>query len=117
MNTTTKSNLLAQIAQIQLMERGKLSTYTFKDRSAPTAPYYKLQCWEHGKNATRYIRAEQVPLLEQALAGHARFQELSAQYAQIVIDQTRQQLSAVGSKKKKSRRPSSSWPKSRRSSN
>lgn len=116
MNTLTKTDLLAQMAQIQLMERGKLSTYTFKDRPEPAGPYYKLQCWDHGQNVTRYIRAEQVPLLEQALAGHARFQELTEQYAQLVIDQTRQHL-AVAGVKKKSRRPNSSSPKSRRSSN
>ncbi len=115
MSNPNKSELLAQMAAIQLMERGKLSTYTFADRS-PHAPYVKLQRWENGANATRYIRPEQVPLLQEALAGHARFQELMEQYAQIVIEQTRQQLSAVNSKKKPSRRPRSSSPKSRRSS-
>lgn len=115
MSNPNKSDLLAQIANIQLMERGKLSTYTFEDRS-PHAPYYKLQRWEKGQNATRYIRPEQVPLLQAALAGHAQFQELMEQYAQIVIEQTRQQLSAVSSKKKPSRRLSSSSPKRRRSS-
>jgi len=116
MNAPTKSEILAQMAQIQFMERGTLSTYTFKDRPAQAGPYYKLQHWDHGKNVTRYIRPEQVPLLEEALAGHARFQELSTQYAQLVIEQTRQQLAATGAKKKR-RRPNSSWPKSRRSSN
>jgi hypothetical protein len=116
MNQPSKSDLLAQIANIQLMERGKLSTYTFEERSQ-NASYYKLQRWEKGKNATRYIPAEQVPLLQEALAGHAKFRELIEQYAQIVIEQTRQQLSAASSKKKRSRRPSSSWPKNKRSSN
>jgi hypothetical protein len=116
MNAPTKSEILAQMAQIQFMERGTLSTYTFKDRPAQAGPYYKLQHWDQGKNVTRYIRPEQVPLLEEALAGHARFQELSAQYAQLVIEQTRQQLAATGAKKKR-RRPNSSWPKSRRFSN
>lgn len=115
MNNPTKSDLLNQIAAIPLMERGKLSSYSFPDRS-PHDPYFKLQHWEHGKNVTRYIRPEQVPLLQEALAGHARFQELIEQYAQIVIEQTRQQLTAVSEKKKPSRRPGSSSPKSRRSS-
>lgn len=97
------------------MERGKLSTYTFEARSQ-NAPYYKLQRWENGKNATRYIRPEQVPMLQEALAGHAQFQELMEQYAQLVIEQTRQHLAAVSSKKKRSRHPSSSSPKSRKSS-
>ena len=117
MTTTTQTDLLAQIAQIQLMERGKLSPYTFKERAAPATPYYRLQCWENGKNVTRYIRSEQVPMVEEALAGHAKFQALAEQYAQLVIDQTRAQLAGVGVKKKPGRRPNSCWRRSRKSSN
>ena len=118
MNTSaTPTDLLTQIAQIQTMERGKLSTYSFQSRGPGASPYYKLQAWENGKNVTRYIRSEQVPLVEEALAGHARFQELVAQYAQLLIEQTREQLASVGVKKKPGRRPTSSWPKSRKSSN
>jgi hypothetical protein len=118
MNTTvTTADLLTQIAQIQSMERGKLSAYTFQARGPASSPYYKLQAWEDGKNVTRYIRSEQVPLVEEALAGHARFQELVAEYEQLIIEQTRERLAAVGVKKKPGRRPISSWPKSRKSSN
>lgn len=118
MNTpATPTDLLTQIAQIQVMERGKLSAYSFQSRGPGASPYYKLQAWEDGKNVTRYIRAEQVPLVEEALAGHARFQELVAQYAQLVIHQTREQLATVGVKKKPGRRPTSAWPKNRKSSN
>ena len=41
MNPTTPTDLLAQIAQIQSMKRGKLSAGHFKDRSPRTGPYYK----------------------------------------------------------------------------
>ena len=95
------------------MERGKLSTYSFPGRSAQAGPYYKLQCWENGKNCTRYIRPEQVPLLNQALAGQARFEELTQHYAQLVIDETREQLASHS--KKKNLLLSSSSPKSRKS--
>lgn len=115
MNAPTPSDLLAQIAQISLMERGKLCAYNFKDRSAPTGPYFKLQCWEQGKNLTRHVRSEQVSLVEEALAGYAKFQQLVEQYAQILIDQTRQQLATVGVKKKPGPRPNSSWRRNRRS--
>jgi hypothetical protein len=115
MNTPNPSDLLAQIAQIQLMERGKLSRYTFPERALPATPYYKLQSWEQGKNVTRYIRSEQVPLVEAALAGHAQFQDLVEQYAQRVIAQTREQLATVGVKKKPGRRPGSSGRRSRKS--
>lgn len=110
---STKSQILAQIAQIRLMERGKLSAYSFPDRSGESGPYYKLQCWENGQNCTRYIPPEQVPLLREALAGQAKFQELIQQYAQLVIAETREQLTSV--LKKKTSRQKSSWPKTRKS--
>jgi len=117
MTTDSLPELLAQIADIPLLERGKLSAYTFKDRARPNAPSYKLQRWEHGQNVTRYIPAKQVPLLEAALAGHAQFQALVEQYAQAVIARTREQLAAVGTKKKSppARRPTSAWRRSRKS--
>jgi len=113
MNALTKSQILAQIAQIRLMERGKLSAYFFSERSGESGPYYKLQCWENGKNCTRYIPPEQVSLLREALAGQDQFQELAQQYAQLVIAETREQLTAVI--KKKTARLKSSWPKTRKS--
>jgi hypothetical protein len=115
MNTPAPSELLAQIAQIQRMERGKLSIYTFPERAPSAHPYHKLQCWENGKNVTRYVRSEQVPLVEAALAGYAQFQELMEEYAQQIIAQTREELATVGVKKKPGRRPGSSWRRSKRS--
>jgi hypothetical protein len=115
MKNPSKTDLLAQIAQIQLMERGTLSSYAFKDRAPQPAPYYKLQRWENGRNITRYIQPEQVPLLEEALAGYAKFQTLMAQYVQLIIAQTREQLASQGVKKKPGRRPNCSWPKSKKS--
>jgi len=115
MNPPTKADLLAQMARIPVMEHGKLSAHTPKRRAAPATPHFKLQSWEEGRNVTRHIRAEQVPLLEEALAGYARFRELVEQYAQLVIAQTREQLAAVGVKKKPGPRPNSSWRRSRKS--
>lgn len=112
MNTPTKEQLLQQICAIESMERGKLSTYSFKERSGAGGPYHKLQHWQEGKNQTRYIPAEEVPAVQAALAGYARYEQLTEQYAQRVIEETRQVL--AGSKKKKSRRPSS-WPKTKKS--
>lgn len=100
MNTPTKERLLQQIGAIESMERGKLSAYSFKERSGAAGPYHKLQQWHNGKNHTRYVPAEEVPAVQAALAGYARFEALTEQYAQQVIDETRQNL--AGSKKKKS---------------
>lgn len=102
--------LLQQIAQIAHMERGKLCVM----RQGPAGPYYHLQSWEKGKNLNRYIPRDQLPAVRQALDGYQRFQQLTEQYAQQVIEKTRAELAA--SKKKKLSRPNSSLPKTRKSS-
>lgn len=106
MNTPSKQHILQQIAAIPAMEQGKLCAYSFKDRSGASGPYHKLQHWQDGRNHTRYIPADQLPSVEAALAGYARYQQLTQQYAQLVITETRQNISAL--KKSKSPQPSSS---------
>jgi hypothetical protein len=105
------SHLLQQIAQIQSMERGKLSII----KESPSGPCYKLQAREKGRNHTRYVPRDQVPAVQQAIQGYQQFQSLTDQYAQEVINQTRASI-AAGSKKKPSLRRSSSR-RSRKSSN
>jgi hypothetical protein len=114
MNTPNKSHLLQQIAAIPAMERGKLSDYSFKERPGATGPYHKLQHWREGKNYTRYVSAQELPAVQAALAGYAQYRQLTEQYADLVIEETRQQI--AGSKKKESHRKSS-WPRKKKSSN
>jgi hypothetical protein len=114
MNTTTKQQLLQQIAAIAAMERGKLSAYSFKERSGHTGPYYKLQSWQGGKNLTRYVPADELPAVQAALEGYAQYQQLTQQYAELVIAETRQSI--AGAKKKKSP-GTSAWRRMRKSSN
>jgi hypothetical protein len=114
MDQPDKSRLLQQIAAIATMERGKLSAYRFKERSDASGPYHKLQHWQDGKNHTRYVSAQELPAVQAALAGYAQYQQLTEQYADLVIAETRQQI--AGSKKKSSPRKSV-WPRKRKSSN
>ena len=114
MNVPTKQQLLQQIAAISAMERGKLSAYSFKERSGHTGPYHKLQSWQGGKNLTRYVPADELPAVQAALEGYAQYQQLTEQYAELVITETRQSIAA--SKKKKSP-ATSSWRRMRKSSN
>jgi hypothetical protein len=111
MNAPTKQQLLQQIAAIDAMERGKLSAYSFKERVGG-GPYHKLQNWQEGKNRTRYIPADAVAEVEAALAGYAQYQQLTEQYAQLVIAETRQN---IASKKKSQSHRKSSWPRTRKS--
>ncbi|MBU6410788.1 MAG: hypothetical protein KGJ60_01795 [Verrucomicrobiota bacterium] len=95
MNPTDKSRLLQQIAAIAAMERGKLSAYSFKERPGVSGPYHKLQYWRDGKNHTRYVSAEELPAVEAALAGHAHYRQLTEQYADLIIEETRQNIAGV----------------------
>lgn len=98
------------MAQIQTMERGKLSVL----RESSAGPFYKLQAWENGRNVTRYIPRDQAAAVQEALQGYAQFQDLTEAYARQMIDKTRAEI-AAGSKKKTPPRNSSS-PRTRKSS-
>lgn len=106
---TSPESLLQELAQIQRLERGTVSVI----RQGPSGPYYNHQCYENGRNVSRYVPAEQVPELQAALADHQRFQQLVQQYVELLVERTRAQRQA-GSKKK-SPRPTSSSPKTRKS--
>lgn len=101
--------ILQQIAQIQRMEPGKLCVIG----QGPHGPYYNLQCRENGRTVSRYVPADQVEAVTAHTANYQKFQGLVAQYAQAVIDQTRQERAADSKKKSPSPRRSS-WPRTRR---
>jgi hypothetical protein len=110
MNTqTSPQSLLHQAAQIQHMERGKLCIL----RQGPQGPYYSHQTWENGKNLSHYVPQDQVSALQQAIAGYELFENLTQQYAQLIIGKTRAELAA--GLKKKTPSPRSSLPKTRKS--
>ena len=112
----TPQSLIEQILQIQSMEHGSLSII----RQGPNGPYYNLNSWENGKNCCRYLPQDKVPEVQKAIAGYYQYQQLTEQYAQQIVEQTRAQLN-VGVKKKpqssqERSRPKSASPKSRKSS-
>jgi len=117
MNTPlTPQSLLEQVLQIQSMEHGSLSIVG----QGPNGPYYNLNSWENGKNQCRYLSQDKVPKVKQAIEGYHQYQQLTEQYAQQIIEQTRARLN-IGVKKKPSLsphspRPKSASPKSRKSS-
>jgi len=104
----TPESILQELAQIQSLDRGTVSVI----RQGPAGPYYNHQCYEDGRNVSRYVPAEQVPELQSALANYQRFQELIQHYVQLKVEETRAQRQA-GSKKK-TLPPISSWPKTRK---
>jgi hypothetical protein len=105
----TPESILRDLAQIQCLDRGTVSVI----RQGPSGPYYNHQCYEKGRNVSRYVPAQQVEELKAAIADHQRFQQLVQQYVELMVQRTRTQRQA-GSKKK-TPRPNSSWPKTRKS--
>lgn len=105
----TPESLLRDLAQIQCLDRGTVSVI----RQGPAGPYYNHQCYENGRNVSRYVPAEQVAELQAAIAEHQRFQQLVQQYIELLVQKTRAQRQA--GLKKKTPRPISSWPKTRKS--
>jgi hypothetical protein len=105
----TSESLLRQIAQIQQLDRGTISVL----RQGPQGPYYNHQCYENGRNVSRYVPLEQVPELQAAIDGYHQVQELMAQYVQLMVERTRAERASGA--KKKTPRHNSSWPKKRKS--
>ena len=103
----TPQALIEQILQIQRMEHGSLSII----RQGPNGPYYSLNSWEDGKNHCRYLPQDKVPEVQQAIEGYHKYKQITDQYAQQIIEQTRAQLN-IGVKKKPQPNPASSRPKS-----
>ena len=107
MNQVKKTQLLQHIAAIPAMERGKLSPHS-------SGRHQKLQCWQEGRNHTRHVAADELPAVESALAGYAQYRQLTEAYADLVIQETRQNIAAA-KKKISARRPSSSRRKKKSS--
>ena len=101
--------LLQEAAQIPRLERGKLSIM----REGANGPFYNHQCREEGKNVSRYVPRDQVPAVQEAIDGYAKFEALIEEYVDQIVDRTRVEI-AAHAKKKTSHRNSSS-PKMRRS--
>ena len=106
----TPESLLEDIAQLRRLDRGSVSVI----RHGPEGPYYNHQCYENGRNVSRYVPGDQVADLKEAIENHRRFQQLVEQYVQLMVERTRAERQA-GSKKKTPPR-NSSWPKKPKSS-
>lgn len=110
----TAEAILRALAEIPTLERGSLQVL----RQGANGPCYNHQAYEDGRNVTRYVPADQLPQLQEAIANHQRFETLVTQYRELLIQRTRA-ARTEGVKKKKSPppRPNSSSPKTRKSPN
>lgn len=101
--TNRRQQILEAMQSISRMERGKLCLQT---RGPASSPFYKLQTWEKGRNVTRYVPAEEVPALQEALAGHQQFQQLASQFVELTVAHTRGEPTADSTDSKKNARRS-----------
>lgn len=89
-----RAAILQQMAQLQSMERGKLSE-EYRERpddaggTVRLGPYFKLQAWTDGANQSRRVPAEDVPQLRQDLENHQRFSALAESFVELTVQQTR----------------------------
>ena len=51
--------------------------------------------WQDGKNHTRHVPAEELPAVQAALDGYAQYRQLTEQYADMVIQETRQNMACL----------------------
>ena len=87
---STSESILQDIAQIQRLDRGTLNVI----RQGPDGPYYNHQCYEDGRNVSRYVPSPQVAELKEAIEGYRRFQKLVEQYVEIMVEKTRAERQA-----------------------
>ena len=98
-----RQEILQEMNALTCMERGKLCAQS-RGRGHP--PFYKLQCWQHGQNHTRYVPAAEVAAVQEALAGHARFQALAEEFVEVTVNQTRRERAADAKKNSRQSTPS-----------
>jgi hypothetical protein len=79
-----KRKWFEKVKSIQAMERGKLCRMRRGSKV-----YYNHQAWVKGRNQVRYVQAEDVPALREALKGYKKILRLVEEYAEAVIRETR----------------------------
>lgn len=102
-----RRDLLREMSLIERMEFGSLAE-EYREAAGPggetsrNGPYYKHQKWEHGRNRSRRVPAEEAGALREALDGRQRFESLSAEFVELTVASTRK---ANNHKKKTLRSP------------
>jgi len=81
--------LLERMTRIERMERGRLCKMTGRE-------HYNHQTWVNGRNVVRYVPAQRIASLQEAIEGYRLFVELAEQYAGEIIRRTRTQNASPG---------------------
>ena len=100
-----RQEILQEMNALTCMERGKLCVQA-RGRGRGRPSFYKLQCWQHGQNHTRYVPAAEVAAVQEALAGHTRFQALAEEFVEVTVNQTRRERATDAKKNSRKSKPS-----------
>jgi hypothetical protein len=92
--TQKEQKLLAKMAEIREMERGKVCQMKGRD-------HFNHQTWQAGRNKVRYVRPDDVPELQRAIDGYERFMNLAGEYADEIIRRSRREREKNAQKRKK----------------
>jgi 23S rRNA maturation mini-RNase III len=84
--------LLERMAAIERMERGKICPMAGR-------PHYNHQTWQDGRNVVRYVAAQEVAALQQAIDGYNLFRKLAEEFADEIIRRTRQERAKTKKRK------------------
>src|SRR5213075_1650852 len=103
----TPESILHDIAQILRIDRGTINVI----RQGPRGPYHNHQCYEKGRNVSRYVPQDQVTDLKQDIDGYHRFQQLVEQYVQLLVERTRAERESGSKKRPASPTPSGPRPR------
>ena len=95
--TRKTQRLLERMAAIERMERGKICPMTGR-------PHYNHQTWRDGRNVVRYVPADEVASLQEAIDGYNLFRKLAEEYAEEIIRRTRHEHAKHKNRPKKERR-------------
>lgn len=98
-----RRQILEEMAQIECMEKGRLSEeYRERHKDGKVVrlgPYYKHQCWENGRNASRRVPASEVERLREGVDGYHRFRELADEFVEVTVEMSRASADECGKKK------------------
>ena len=98
-----RRQILEEMGQIECMKKGRLSEeYREKHKDGERVrlgPYFKHQCWENGRNASRRVPAAEVERLREGVDGYHRFRELADEFVEVTVSMSRESADDEGKKK------------------
>ena len=97
-----RAALLHKMAALDSMEVGSIKAeYRTNSSGQKSGPYFKHQVWDDGANLSQRVSASDAPKLQEAIENRQKFEQLSADFIAVTVEQTRQEHSPLELKKKR----------------